>query len=449
MAASRLCHLLDTDDCVVMAPETPDQTITSPTSTVSSSDCDSGCSLEEYLEIKALSTLKDTSNNAAEDLKFIQTLLHLLPPQDCDEMFCTALGEFERREFRKFSAHRRAHSMRHGAIVHITADISDTCCMQCCDKILVGDTAVCTEGFQDENLHWHLKCFVCETCRLPLSQFIYFMQDSRIYCGRHHAELTKARCAACDQLIMSEKCTIAEGLCWHVEHFCCWECDIMLGDSRYIMKCGRPFCSSCFERLHAESCMACGEPVDPDGELVTLKGLYWHTIPSCFCCSSCRTPLHRSESVIHDDHLYCSLHCLSSGPTMHFPSKHRNVIRASDADFSPQIDCTTWKTKTRSNGKKIKPGLHKTYSATRCQELLPTIFIGTERETHKSWLPEYSQDVENEDKTSCSSSDSEPEGFFLGRPIPNYSLSEGKNSQARGKSTSIKRNDSRKSCKVS
>ncbi|KAM4046201.1 prickle-like protein 4 isoform 2-T3 [Anomaloglossus baeobatrachus] len=433
-----------------MAPETPDQSITSPTSTVSSSDSDSGCAMEEYVDLKPLSScLKDPSTNDREKLKFVQTLLQLLPPQDCDERFCTVLGEFERKELRKFSAHRRAHSMRHGSIIHITADLSDSCCMRCGGKILVGDTAVCTERFQDENLWWHLKCFVCETCHLPLSQFIYFMQDRRIYCGRHHAELTKARCAACDQLIMSERCTIAEGLCWHVEHFCCWECDIALGGSRYIMKCGRPFCSNCFQRLHAESCKACGEPVDPDGELVTLKGQYWHTIPSCFCCSSCRTPLHRSKSVIHDDHLYCSPHCLSSGPTIHVPSKHNYVIRASAAGFSPPIHCTTRKTMTGSSNKQIKPGLRKTCSATRCQELLPKLFIGAETEASKSWLSEYSQIMEGEEETSCSSSDSEPEGFFLGRPIPNYSLSGERNSQAHAKSTSIKRHNSVKSCKVS
>ncbi|XP_075709689.1 prickle-like protein 4 isoform X2 [Rhinoderma darwinii] len=375
-----------------MAPETSDQSGTSPVRTVCSSDGDSVCALEESLDLK--------------------------------ERFCTALGEFERNELKKFSAHRRVHSMRHGAIVRVTAaDTPDRCCMRCGDKILVGDTAVCTERFQDEHLRWHLKCFVCETCHLPLSQFIYFLQDSRIYCGRHHAELTRARCAACDQLIMSASCTVAEGLCWHMEHFCCWECEMVLGGSRYVMKGGRPFCSGCFQHLHAESCEACGEPVDPDGQLVTLKGQYWHTLPSCFCCSSCRTPLHRSEFMIREDHLYCSQHGLSANPKMHCPSKyHLNTMRASAADFSPHVYCTT---------------LNNTMTGSK------------RKEPRRAWLPENSQIMENEEDTSCSSTDSEPEGFFLGRPIQNYSLSKGTNSQVHGKSTSIKSRQSGKSCKVS
>lgn len=435
-----------------MAPETPDQNVTSKAPGDSSSDSDSGCALEEYLDLKPQSSsLKNTlPNDDAEELKFIRTLLQLLPPQDCDERFSTALGEFERRELQKFSAHRRVHSMGYGVMVHVTADISDGC-MRCGGKILVGDTAVCTERFQDKNLHWHLKCFVCETCHLPLSQYIYFMQDSRIYCGRHHAELTRARCAACDQLIMSERCTIAEGLCWHVDHFCCWECEMVLGGSQYVMKGGRPFCSGCFQRHHAESCEACGEPIDPNGELVTLKGQYWHTLPSCFCCSCCRTPLHRSEFMNYEDHLYCSHHCLSSGPRTHHPSKyHSNMMGALVAKSNSHIHCTTWNnTLMGSNSKPLKPSLHEACSVSRCQEVLPRIFIGTVREPSKSWRPEHSQIMEGDEDTSCSSSDSEPEGYFLGRPIPNYSLSRRTNSPVHEKSTSMKRRHRGKSCKVS
>ncbi|KAG9485389.1 hypothetical protein GDO78_008455 [Eleutherodactylus coqui] len=432
-----------------MAPETPDQSVPSPGPTVSSSDSDSGCALEEYPNLKPpSSSLSCTlSNSDTEELKFARTLLQLLPPQDCDEKFCTALGELERRELQKFSTHRRAHSMRHGAIVRVTVDISDSCCTRCGYKILVGDTVVCADGFQDENLRWHLKCFVCETCHLPLSQFIYFLQDNRIYCGRHHAELTRARCAACDQLIMSERCTVAEGLCWHVEHFCCWDCDKVLGESRYLMKSGRPFCSDCFLRLHAESCEAC----DPDGELVTLKGQYWHSLPSCFCCFGCRAPLHRSEFMIHNDRLYCSQQCVSLGSRMRCPSKYRsNMVRASAANCSPQIHCSPRSNSTTgSNCKQIKASVHESCSISRCEEVLPRLFVGTEREPRKSWLPEDHQIMEGEEDTSCSSSDSEPEGFFLGRPIPNYSPSRGTNLPVHGKSTFIRRSHRNKSCRVS
>uniref|UniRef100_A0A8C9FMK4 LIM zinc-binding domain-containing protein n=1 Tax=Pavo cristatus TaxID=9049 RepID=A0A8C9FMK4_PAVCR len=47
---------------------------------------------------------------------------------------------------------------------------------------------------------WHPPCFCCHVCHQPLVDLIYFQQDGRIYCGRHHAELFWPRCASCDQV---------------------------------------------------------------------------------------------------------------------------------------------------------------------------------------------------------------------------------------------------------
>lgn len=47
---------------------------------------------------------------------------------------------------------------------------------------------------------WHPSCFVCFTCNELLVDLIYFYQDGKIHCGRHHAELLKPRCSACDEV---------------------------------------------------------------------------------------------------------------------------------------------------------------------------------------------------------------------------------------------------------
>ncbi|XP_073472029.1 prickle-like protein 4 isoform X1 [Aquarana catesbeiana] len=440
-----------------MAPGHPDQETSSSEHSSSSSDSDSGCALEDYLDIKAHpSNVHFTlSNNEDQELKLIQTLLQLLPPQDCDEKFCTGLGDLERRELRSLSTYRRHHSMRHGVTVPVTSDTPDSCCMRCGGKILVGDIAVHAERFQDEGFQWHLGCFVCETCHLPLSQFIYFLQDSRIYCGRHHAELTRSRCAACDQLILTERCTVAEGHCWHVEHFCCWECEVVLGGGRYVMRGSRPFCNGCFQRLYAETCEGCGEPVDPNEDFMTLKGQYWHLLPSCFCCSCCRAPLHRSEFIIHKDHLYCSQSCLTYDSQMYctFRSQKSVTRPSSHQSSSPrsrcQLNCRTWNDSVKDyKGRRLNPTLQES-SINGCQTELPRLYSETDSETSSSWHSGYRYDLEGKAETSCSSSDSEPEGFFLGRPIPNYSLSRGTDSPAHFKNNSVKRRQRRKNCKVS
>ena len=47
---------------------------------------------------------------------------------------------------------------------------------------------------------WHPGCFVCMTCEELLVDLIYFYYEGQLYCGRHHAELLKPRCAACDEV---------------------------------------------------------------------------------------------------------------------------------------------------------------------------------------------------------------------------------------------------------
>ncbi len=50
------------------------------------------------------------------------------------------------------------------------------------------------------NASWHPSCFVCCVCKELLVDLIYFYKDSKVYCGRHHAESLKPRCAACDEV---------------------------------------------------------------------------------------------------------------------------------------------------------------------------------------------------------------------------------------------------------
>lgn len=49
-------------------------------------------------------------------------------------------------------------------------------------------------------LCWHPACFACSTCNELLVDLIYFYHDGKIHCGRHHAELLKPRCSACDEV---------------------------------------------------------------------------------------------------------------------------------------------------------------------------------------------------------------------------------------------------------
>ena len=70
---------------------------------------------------------------------------------------------------------------------------------QCGGQVNGGDIVV----FASRSGHgqcWHPHCFVCSMCEELLVDLIYFYQDGKIYCGRHHAERLKPRCCACDEV---------------------------------------------------------------------------------------------------------------------------------------------------------------------------------------------------------------------------------------------------------
>uniref|UniRef100_A0ABM5G746 Prickle-like protein 4 n=1 Tax=Pogona vitticeps TaxID=103695 RepID=A0ABM5G746_9SAUR len=283
----------------------------------SSSDSDSGCALEDYLrpateirppEVSPDVCSSDAAPAAIQNQLRIRTLLQQLPPQDCDERYCSSIGEEEREQLRTFAARRRQESLGQGAMCPVVPTTHGCSCKKCGKMMSEGEQGVFA-SLLGEQCCWHPACFVCHTCHEPLVDQIYFHRHGKIYCGRHHAEFFRPRCASCDQLIFTSECMEAEGLRWHEEHFCCLECDLPLGAQRYVMKGGQPCCCACFESLYADICQACGEIIGVDSKQATLQGQHWHAKPSCFCCSLCQKALLGQLVTIRNGLLFCSEAC--------------------------------------------------------------------------------------------------------------------------------------------
>ncbi|XP_030089421.2 prickle-like protein 4 isoform X1 [Serinus canaria] len=299
------------------SPAWPQQDEPSPCGTTgglppASSDSDSGCALEEYLEPPEVPPCfgpRSPPPGSAPDRTRLRAraLLQQLPPQDCDERYCPDLAEEERRQLRAFSARRRQEALGQGLACPVPGPCHGCPCRKCGRRLNKGDPGISASRLG--NQFWHPSCFSCHLCHQQLVDLIYFQQDGRIYCGRHHAELFRPRCASCDQLIFMEECIEAEGRRWHLEHFCCLECDEPLRGQRYVMRSGRPCCRGCFESLFAEPCQACGDPIGADSEEVSHQGLHWHARASCFCCSLCRAPLRGQPLTCHRGRLFCSDTC--------------------------------------------------------------------------------------------------------------------------------------------
>ncbi|XP_029011667.1 prickle planar cell polarity protein 3 isoform X2 [Betta splendens] len=285
------------------------------------SDDDSGCASEEYAWVppgikpeqvyQYFSCLPEDRvpyvNSPGERYR-IKQLLHQLPAHDSEPQYCNSLDDEEKKELRLFSQQRKRENLGRGVVRLFPVTMTGAICQQCGRQICGGDIAV----FASRAGHgscWHPQCFQCASCSELLVDLIYFYQDGQIYCGRHHAERLKPRCQACDEIILADECTEAEGRYWHMKHFCCFECEAALGGQRYIMRESRPYCCSCYESLYAEYCDTCGEHIGIDQGQMTYEGQHWHAVESCFCCARCRLPLLGQPFLPRGGLIFCSRAC--------------------------------------------------------------------------------------------------------------------------------------------
>ncbi|CAL8321139.1 unnamed protein product [Gadus morhua 'NCC'] len=296
----------------------------------STSDDDSGCALEEYAWVPPglrpeqvqlyFSCLPEDKvpyvNSPGEKLR-IKQLLYQLPPHDNEVRYCHSLSEEEKKELLMFSGQRKKEALGRGTLKLLPRSLQHSVCEHCGETVNGGEMAVfASRAGPGAAPCWHPACFSCSTCSELLVDLIYFYQDGKVHCGRHHAELLKPRCSACDEIIFADECTEAEGRHWHMKHFACFECETILGGQRYIMKDGGPYCCGCFESLYAEYCEACGEHIGVDHAQMTYDGLHWHATESCFSCAQCKSSLLGCPFLPRQGQIYCSKAC-SLGEDVH------------------------------------------------------------------------------------------------------------------------------------
>ncbi|XP_051978493.1 prickle-like protein 1a [Xyrauchen texanus] len=287
----------------------------------STSDDDSGCALEEYtwvppglrpdqvqLYFSCLPEDKVPYVNSPGEKHRIKQLLYQLPPHDNEVRYCQSLSEEEKKELHMFSVQRKKEALGRGTLKLLPQTLHHATCEHCSESIGGGEMVVFASRARPGQC-WHPACFSCSTCNELVVDLIYFYHDGNIHCGRHHAELLKPRCSACDEIIFADECTEAEGRHWHMKHFACFECETVLGGQRYIMKDGRPYCCGCFESLYAEYCDACGEHIGVDHAQMTHDGLHWHATDACFSCAQCKTSLLGCPFLPKQGRIYCSRDC--------------------------------------------------------------------------------------------------------------------------------------------
>ncbi|XP_076276590.1 testin LIM domain protein isoform X2 [Lasioglossum baleicum] len=196
-------------------------------------------------------------------------------------------------------------------------------CHKCEQVIRVGDVAVIAE--KAKNSMWHPGCFVCDTCNELLVDLVYFYYKSKLYCGRDLPSLMGIpRCFACDELIHLREYTVAEGHNYHVNHFCCWDCDVPLAGKQYTTENDRPLCLPCYQKTYAKTCSTCDNVIAADQQGVALKDLNFHATGVCFCCYICKKNLLQARTAVKDKKLFCSKECIAMF-LQSAATEHRNI----------------------------------------------------------------------------------------------------------------------------
>jgi prickle len=94
-----------------------------------------------------------------------------------------------------FSAQRKRNALGRGYVKQIQEEQH---CTECESPVKCKSIAIQTARIP--NGIWHPSCFTCSICKELLVDLIYFHRDGKLFCGRHHAEIFKPRCAACDEV---------------------------------------------------------------------------------------------------------------------------------------------------------------------------------------------------------------------------------------------------------
>jgi len=108
-----------------------------------------------------------------------------------------------------------------------------------CNKSIMGDVSHAL------NKKWHLYCFVCTSCQVPVSDE-YYENDGKPYCRRDYNKLFGSTCAGCKKPLSGKKLKALDKE-WHPQCFVCCKCNKDFPDMEYYDIDQHPYCETCYD----------------------------------------------------------------------------------------------------------------------------------------------------------------------------------------------------------
>lgn len=109
-------------------------------------------------------------------------------------------------------------------------------CFKCKTKIM----GECCNALEKT---FHPECFVCAACKQKIGSGSFHLEDGAPYCEKDYVKLFSTKCAGCDFPIEAgDKFFEALSQNWHVECFTCQQCHVPLHNTGFAAKTNKPYC---------------------------------------------------------------------------------------------------------------------------------------------------------------------------------------------------------------
>ncbi|TRY57866.1 hypothetical protein DNTS_017662 [Danionella cerebrum] len=152
---------------------------------------------------------------------------------------------------------------------------------------------------------WHKEEFVCWHCHGSLADTGFVEERGGVYCERCYEEYMAPVCTHCHQKILGEVINALKQT-WHVNCFLCASCKQPIRNNTFHLEDGQPYCERDYYTLFGTGCHGCDFPIEAGDKFLEALGFTWHD--TCFVCAVCSSSLEGQTFFSKKDKPLCKKH---------------------------------------------------------------------------------------------------------------------------------------------
>ncbi|KAF7229600.1 PDZ and LIM domain protein 7-like [Nothobranchius furzeri] len=171
-----------------------------------------------------------------------------------------------------------------------------------CNKIIRGRYLVAL------GQSWHPEEFTCSHCKAVLEEGGFFEERGSVYCTKCHDNRYASTCAKCKKKISGE-IMHALKMTYHVQCFKCAACKVPIRNQAFYMEEGEPYCERDYEKMFGTKCHGCDFKIDAGDRFLEALGYSWHD--TCFVCALCQINLEGKTFYSKKDKPLCKGHAFA------------------------------------------------------------------------------------------------------------------------------------------